>query len=99
MAEPTIADQAQGALEEAERSDPEAHGYTDEVKAALAELLRASAEHIEAQARADSARDRVVVLARAITENWRLTDAQAIREAGALATRAVRLGVLRGATS
>lgn len=79
--------EARAALEEAERRDPEAHGYTKERLLDMAEMLRASAGYVTLNAEASRAREVVVRLARRVTEDHTLTDEEAIRVAGALAMR------------
>lgn len=90
MATSKNAAEAIAALEEAERRDPEAHGYTAEDLQDLAELLQASAGWVQLQAQADRARALVVKLARKITRDCELDDEEATRAAGELALRLLR---------
>lgn len=83
------AEEARAVLEEAERRDPEAHGYTGQDLLAMAELLLAASEFGMHHFEAKRAHDRVVRLSRQIVKDALLTDEEAIKSAGHLAARLV----------
>lgn len=55
-------------------------------------LLEAASAFVHFSAGREKARERVLLLARRLTRDWRLTDEEAIREAGERATKLVLKG-------
>lgn len=87
MPESKIADEALAALVEAERSDPAAHGYSNEDLLELAELLQVAGRFVELDSQRTLALEEVRRRARKITNDPALSNEEAIRWALALAFR------------
>jgi len=52
-------------------------------------LLQGAAEYVELTAAREEVQARVVMLARRLTRDWKLTDEEAVRVAGEIAVRAL----------